>query len=65
MFGFDFQVSHKQQVDDVHGVIRLRDNDGSPTGHRHDEIAMLNRKRPTVRQMNEERLKWLRFVKFL
>ena len=56
---FKFEIGDQEQVDDIGGVVGLVDDNGSTARGRHDELAVLDRDRSSIREMDDERTKRL------
>src|SRR5689334_20454504 len=60
--GLEFQLGHEKQIDDADGIIWLGDDERTPAGDRHDELARHYRERSPVGEVDDERPKRLRLV---
>jgi hypothetical protein len=55
LFRKDLEVGDEQQVDDVHAVIRMVDDNGPPAWRVHDELAIRDRNLPTIGEVDDKR----------
>jgi hypothetical protein len=59
------QISHRQKIDDVGRVIRLRDDQSAPAGDCRDQLAVVNWHRTAVGDVDHERAEWLRVIEIV